>query len=137
MQFAQMLSIWSEENAPNACHDIDILLSFFQIWELWILEDASRAELPVTETNEDTLPLGLAIDYTNQQEIHISKWIWLFLAPFLFNCLTHFAHLHNATTLVQLRQNFQIPFLLGQDSFSNQCAGLIYGSIGSTGSIHQ
>ncbi|GFO08112.1 nuclear pore complex protein nup214 [Plakobranchus ocellatus] len=42
-------------------------------WEHWNLEDCSRAELPLTDQQNDTFPVGMAVDYSPQLPIVLNE----------------------------------------------------------------
>lgn len=42
-------------------------------WRVLELDENSRIVLPVTRSNEDTFPLGLAVDTTSTKQIELGK----------------------------------------------------------------
>ena len=43
------------------------------VWERWSLDDSGRAELPLTESYDETFPIGMAIDFTSQRDIPLGE----------------------------------------------------------------
>lgn len=39
------------------------------VWTQWVLADAARAELPLSATKQDTLPIGLCLDTSTTQPL--------------------------------------------------------------------
>ncbi|KAI8518454.1 hypothetical protein Bbelb_044710 [Branchiostoma belcheri] len=43
------------------------------VWELWNLDDAGRAELPLSTNHDETYPMGMAVDLTSTNPIPIGE----------------------------------------------------------------
>ncbi|XP_078605032.1 uncharacterized protein LOC144878389 isoform X3 [Branchiostoma floridae x Branchiostoma japonicum] len=43
------------------------------VWELWNLDDAARAELPLSTNHDETYPMGMAVDLTSTNHIPIGE----------------------------------------------------------------
>ena len=44
-------------------------------WWQWGLDEGGRVEPPLDDDNNDTHSVGVAIDYTSQEVVPISKWL--------------------------------------------------------------
>ncbi|GFR94354.1 nuclear pore complex protein Nup214 [Elysia marginata] len=53
-------------------------------WEHWNLEDCSRAELPLTESQNDSFPVGMAVDYSPQAKIVINESVHYPACPVMY-----------------------------------------------------
>lgn len=74
--------------AYSNCMEVGIMGAEAEKWTQWILDDSSRAELPLSIKKQDTLPIGFAFDVGSIEPV---PWGESFLppAPFLYVLSTH------------------------------------------------
>uniref|UniRef100_A0A8C4R7R2 Nucleoporin Nup159/Nup146 N-terminal domain-containing protein n=1 Tax=Eptatretus burgeri TaxID=7764 RepID=A0A8C4R7R2_EPTBU len=79
LSFAELFYGNSQERQPQFYLQYidEWCANFITLWELWNLEDACRAELPLSENGEDTFPMGIAVDNTSQIPIPVGKILML------------------------------------------------------------
>ncbi|RUS69533.1 hypothetical protein EGW08_022706, partial [Elysia chlorotica] len=53
-------------------------------WEHWNLEDCSRAELPLTDSQNDSFPVGMAVDYSPQSQIVLNESVQFPACPVMY-----------------------------------------------------
>ena len=42
-------------------------------WEIWTFDDAARIEMPLSAEDEDTFPMGMALDLTSESVVKIGQ----------------------------------------------------------------